>query len=145
MGKYNTFGGRLRSWGGRGPDAGSYAGSVPLTAKATFDATSTTQVELFTLPAGAIPLATQSFGGASGGTNPTVDIGTTGSSAGIANELDADDPAWDATGALLGTALSSATTIYGKVGGSAGTAGSTTIVHWYVMEDDNAGGDASGS
>lgn len=145
MGKYNDFGARIRSWGGRGPNAGSYAGSVTLTAQGSFDATSTSQVALFTLPSGAIPLGASSFGGATGGASPTVIIGTTGDDNGIADALDADGAAFAANGALLGTAFTTDTTIYGKVGGSAATGGTTAIAVWYVMEDEFSGGDRSGS
>lgn len=146
MGKYNDFGARIRSWGGRGPNAGSYAGSVTLTAQGSFDPTATSQVALFTLPSGAIPLATQSFGGATGGTNPTVNIGTSGDPDGIAAGLDADGTAFDgASGALIGTAFTTDTAVYGVVGGSAATGGTTSVAVWYVMEDEFGGGDRSGS
>jgi hypothetical protein len=68
----------------------SWAGVPVLVMKASFDPTSATQILLGTLPAGSIPLGVQSLGGATGGTNPTVDIGTVASNAGIANEVDAD-------------------------------------------------------
>jgi len=62
-------------------------------ARGSFDPTSATQIELFTLPKGAIPIMVASYGGATGGSNPTVDIGTTGDDDGMANELDADGAA----------------------------------------------------
>jgi len=106
-------------------------------AKGSFDPTSSSQIELFTFPKGAIPLSVQSLGGASGGTNPTVDIGTSGDDDGFANELDADTLGVPvATGALLGTELTADTVVYGKVGASAATGGTTTIIFNYIMADD---------
>ena len=84
----------------------SWAGVPVLVMKASFDPTSATQILLGTLPAGSIPLGVQSLGGATGGTNPTVDIGTVASNAGIANEADADTLTLTyATGALTGVPL----------------------------------------
>lgn len=103
--------------------------------RASFDPTSTTQIELFTLPRGAVPLLVTSFGGATGGTNPTVDIGTAADDDGIANELDADTPTVGGVGALLNTQLTADTVIFGKVGASAATGGTTSISLTYIMED----------
>lgn len=104
-------------------------------ARGSFDPTSSTQVELFTLPAGAVPLMVASFGGATGGASPTVDIGTTGDDDGMANELDADGAAISNAGVLLNTQITADTTIYGKVGASAATGGTTEVAVFYVMED----------
>lgn len=151
MGRYNTFSGRIRSYGGAGDKAVKQgtvsAGSAILSVVASFDPTTATgsPATLATLPAGAIPLGAQSFGGATGGTNPTVDIGTASALAGIANELDADGTtSLTGTGALVGSALASDTAVTGTVGASAATGGSTTVAIWYVMQDETSGGDASG-
>lgn len=104
-------------------------------ARGSFDPTSASQVELFTLPAGAIPLWAVSYGGATGGTNPTVDLGTTGDDDGIANELDADGGAAAYGGALLNAQLTADTAIYGKVGASAATGGTTSVGVAYIMAD----------
>jgi len=115
----------------------SWAGVPVLVMKASFDPTSATQILLGTLPAGSIPLGVQSLGGATGGTNPTVDIGTVASNAGIANEVDADTlTLTDATGALTGVALTVDTPIYGKVGASAATGGTTTVLISYIFNDN---------
>ena len=103
---------------------------------ASFDPTSVSQIALGTLPAGAIPLGIDSLGGATGGTNPTVDVGTAGDDDGFANELDADGIAFNDTGALTGIELTVDTVVYGKVGASAATGGTTTVVINYVMNDD---------
>ena len=104
-------------------------------ARASFDPTSSSQIELFTLPKGAIPMYAISYGGATGGSSPTVDIGTTGDDDGIANELDADGNAMAVTGALLNTQITADTTYYGKVGASAATGGTTSVAIAYVMAD----------
>jgi len=115
----------------------SWAGVPVLVMKASFDPTSATQILLGTLPAGSIPLGVQSLGGATGGTNPTVDIGTVASNAGIANEADADTlTLTDATGVLTGVPLTVDTPIYGKVGASAATGGTTTVLISYIFNDN---------
>lgn len=115
----------------------SWAGVPVLVMKASFDPTSATQILLGTLPAGSIPLGVRSLGGATGGTNPTVDIGTVASNAGIANEVDADTlTLTDATGVLTGVPLTVDTPIYGKVGASAATGGTTTVLISYIFNDN---------
>jgi|JI10StandDraft_1071094.scaffolds.fasta_scaffold57123_8 hypothetical protein len=115
----------------------SWAGVPVLVMKASFDPTSATQILLGTLPAGSIPLGVQSLGGATGGTNPTVDIGTVASNAGIANEVDADTLTLTAaTGVLTGVPLTVDTPIYGKVGASAATGGTTTVLISYIFNDN---------
>ena len=115
----------------------SWAGVPVLVMKASFDPTSATQILLGTLPAGSIPLGVQSLGGATGGTNPTVDIGTVASNAGIANEVGADTlTLTDATGVLTGVPLTVDTPIYGKVGASAATGGTTTVLISYIFNDN---------
>ena len=54
--------------------------------------TSSSSGETLVLPAGAIPITTaiMTIGGATGGTNPTVDIGTSADDDGLFNEVDAD-------------------------------------------------------
>lgn len=115
----------------------SFAGVPVLVMKASFDPTSSSQILLGTLPAGAIPLGVQSLGGGTGGSSPTVDIGTAASNAGIANEVDADTLTLTyTTGALTGVALTVDTPIYGKVGASAATGGTTTVLINYIFSDD---------
>lgn len=115
----------------------SWAGVPVLVMKASFDPTSATQILLGTLPAGSIPLGVQSLGGATGGANPTVDIGTVASNAGIANEVDADTLTLTAaTGVLTGVPLTVDTPIYGKVGASAATGGTTTVLISYIFNDN---------
>lgn len=112
---------------------GSSIGSPVLALKASFDPTSATQVLLGTLPKGAIPLNVISLAGTTGGTNPTVDIGSLADDDGFANELDADGFSATGAGALTGVALTANTAVYGKVGASAGTGGTCTVLIQYVM------------
>lgn len=110
---------------------------VELKLIASFDPTSSTQVLLGTLPIGAIPTDIVSFGGGTGGTNPTVDIGTSGTTDLFANELRADvirsATASTTAGTGLGTQLTAPTPVYGKVGSAAATGGTCKIGIRYVV------------
>ncbi len=127
----------LRSKGGR--DRAS-PGVVPLFLKCSIDptlaaATAMTKEDgsVAVLPAGAIPLSVSSLGGATGGTNPTLDIGDGTDLDGFANELDADGISMRQDGgALIGTALASDTTLYGMYGASAATGGTSTVLVEYL-------------
>lgn len=106
----------------------------------SFDPTSSTQVLLGTLPKGAVVIDVLGFGGTTGGTNPTVDIGTGADDDGYANELDADATGTSATsggklGALINTQVTADTAVYGKVGASAGTGGTFKGAILFVVED----------
>jgi len=125
------------------PTRGATVAVQILAFRASFDPTSSTQVSLGTLPKGARPLGVHSLGGATGGTNPTVDIGSSGDNDGFAAELDADDVAFNGSGALTGAVLAADTEVFGKVGASAATGGTTTVVVTYAMDDDGALGDPS--
>lgn len=104
-----------------------------------FDPTAASADSGYTLPKGAIPLGVHSMGGATGGTNPTVDVGTSGDGDGFANELDADGVAFNGSGALTGVELTADTAIYVGVGASAATGGTTKIIFNYIMADDAVG------
>jgi len=91
------------------------------------------------LPKGAIPLHLITLGGATGGTNPTIDVQLAGgAAAGLANELDADtlSTALVTSGASLGAALTADTEVQAGVGASAATGGTTTFLIGYLMQDD---------
>jgi hypothetical protein len=107
--------------------------------RGSFSATSATQVAIGTLPAGARVTDVISYGGATGGTNPTVDVGTVGDDDGFGAELDADAKssavAAGTSGVLLNTLLTANTVVYGKVGASAATGGTTTVLVFYTIED----------
>lgn len=106
----------------------------------SFDPTSSSQIALATLPPNARVIDVVGYGGATGGTNPTVDIGTAGDDDGIANELDCDAASTRASsaaakGALMNTVLSTTarTIIYGKVGASAATGGTFAGAIEYII------------
>lgn len=120
----------------QGGERGTIAAVSKLMAKGSFDPTSSSQIALFTLPNGAIPLEVTSLGGATGGTNPTVDIGTSGDPDGFADELDADAVAFADSGDLTGIELTADTIVFGKVGASAATGGTVTVIQSYIMSDD---------
>ena len=106
----------------------------------SFDPTSASQVLLGTLPAGSVPLDVVGYGGATGGTNPTVDIGTVADDDGYANELDCDAVGTSAVaagviGALKNAKVTVATAVYGKVGSSAATGGTFSGSILYTIED----------
>lgn len=111
----------------------SNIGTPVCTLGAQFDPTSTPQIELFTIPKDSIVLEVVSLGGATGGTNPTVDIGTSGDDDGFANELRADIVAYGGNGALTGVAATKDEKVFGKVGAAAATGGQVTIVLKYIM------------
>lgn len=125
--------------GGSGNNRATVASTINCL-RATFDPTSSTQILLGTLPAGSRVVDVVAYGGATGGTNPTVDIGTSGTNAGFANELDCDATASSAVaagtaGTLIGTLLSTATAVYGKVGASAATGGTAVVSIQFTIED----------
>lgn len=108
--------------------------------RASFDPTSSTQILLGYVPNNARVVDIVSEGGGTGGTNPTVDIGTAGDDDGFANELKADGVssavAAGKTGALWGTLLTGGpTAIYGKVGASAAGGGTTTVQVVWTSEE----------
>lgn len=114
-------------------------GVYPTSLKLSFDPTAASASTGVTLPKGARVIGVQSLGGATGGTNPTVDVGTAGDADGFANELDADDVTIaPGVGALTGTVLSADTLVYAGVGASAATGGTTVAYLTYVMDDDGS-------
>lgn len=125
------------SIGGGATDATS--AGVIAALRFSFDPTSSTQVLLGTLPKGAVVIDVLSYGGATGGTNPTVDIGISGTADAFANELKANIAsaavAANTIGTSANTQLTADTPVYGKVGASAGTGGTTKGAILYVVED----------
>lgn len=143
----NTFQGLMRSSGGAAKESGVTPAPLTMAVVISFDptsasaaavriGTSATSGSFFSLPAGAIPLYLLTIGGATGGTNPTVDIGSSGTPDGFFNEADADTKGTinGASGSLVsGTGLAAQTQVYGKVGASAATGGTFTGVFVYTM------------
>jgi len=108
--------------------------------RASFDPTSSTQILLGYVPNNARIIDVVSEGGGTGGTNPTVDIGTSGTSDAFANELKADGyssaMAAGKCGTSIGTLLTGGpTAIYGKVGASAASGGTTAVRVVYTTEE----------
>jgi len=146
-----TFQGIVRSNGGAGK-GNSTPSVVTLSEVISFDptaaaatnvriGTSSSSGETFVLPVGAVPVSFMTIGGATGGTNPTVDIGTSADDDGFFNEVDADTKGTlkGADGALVvagGTTVIS--TVTGKVGASAATGGTITGVFTYTVVDSGA-------
>jgi hypothetical protein len=107
---------------------------------ATFDPTSSAQVLLGYLPAGATPIDVISYGGATGGSNPTIIVGTASNDDGYADEIDANAAGASAVasgkaGDLLGVQATVETAVYGKVGASAAAGGTSNVRVIYVMGD----------
>ena len=146
-----TFQGIVRSNGGAGK-GNATPSVVTLSEVISFDPTaaaatnvrigsSSSSGELFVLPEGAVPVSFMTIGGATGGTNPTVDIGSSADDDGFFNEADADTKGAlkGADGALVvAGGISAATTVTGKVGASAATGGTITGVFTYTVVDNGA-------
>lgn len=145
-----TFQGVVRSYGGgiKGthtptPVTQSVQISFDPTAAAATNVrvgTSATSGQTLVLPAGAIPISIMTIGGATGGTNPTVDIGTSADDDGLFNEVDADTAGTlkGADGALaVAGGLAADATVTGKVGASAATGGTFTGILTYVMANNS--------
>ena len=146
-----TFQGIVRSNGGAGK-GNSTPSVVTLSEVIAFDPTavSATAVKVgtssstgndFVLPAGAVPISFMTIGGATGGTNPTVDIGTSADPDGFFNEADADTKGSlkGADGALVdGDGIAADVTVTGKVGASAATGGTIVGVFTYTVADSGA-------
>ena len=136
----STFTGVVRS-GPKG--SGIYAGSALLVAEFSIDPTAVSASTGITLPAGAVITDIISAAGATGGTNPTIDVGTAGTSDEFANELDADANSSALAAGTLGAgalvALSADTEIYAGVGASAATGGATRVKVLYYRQDAKSG------
>ena len=146
-----TFQGIVRSNGGAGK-GNATPSVVTLSEVISFDPTaaaatnvrigsSSSSGETFVLPEGAVPVSFMTIGGATGGTNPTVDIGSSADDDGFFNEADADTKGSlkGADGALVvAGGITAATTVTGKKGASAATGGTITGVFTYTVVDNGA-------
>ena len=144
----STFQGIVRSNGGAGK-GNATPSVVTLSEVISFDptqsyatavriGTSSSSGETFVLPTGAVPISFLSLGGATGGTNPTVDIGTSADPDGFFNEVDSDTKGTlkGADGALVvAGGFTAASTVTGSVGSSAATGGTVTGVFTYTVVD----------
>ena len=145
-----TFQGVVRSYGG-GSKGTHTPGVMTQSVQISFDptqssatnvriGTSATSGETLTLPAGAIPIQLAILGGATGGTNPTVDIGTSADPDGLFNEVDADNSGNAIVGAngalVVAGGLAADDTVTGMKGSSAATGGTFTGILTYVMANN---------
>ena len=138
----NTFQGVLRSLGGS-ERGGATPAVVVHSLKCTVDPTAASAGIGKYLPSGARVINVIGLGGATGGTNPTIDVGWSDDADGFANELDCDAAFTDAVqattgGADLGVKMTAVTEIYAGVGASAATGGTTTFLVNFVVDDDGA-------
>jgi len=144
-----TFGGVVRSYGGgtRGtvtpaPVVQAVQFSCDPTATGATNVrigTSSSAGETLTIPAGAVIMSVQTVGAAAGGTNPTIDLGTSADPDGIANELPVDvkGEITGAAGALVvAGGLAANSTVTANVGASAATSGTFTGIITYAMAND---------
>ena len=101
--------------------------------------TSATSGETLTLPAGAIVMAVQCIEAGTGGTDPTIDIGTSADTNGIFDELPVDfaGEITVANGALcVAGGLAANATVQAIVGASAATGGTFVGIMTYAMAND---------
>ena len=145
-----SFQGIIRSYGGQDKSSGVTPSTVCLSAVVSFNpvgatavpirvGTSATSGEIFKLPKGAVPTQFISLGGATGGTNPTVAIGTAADPDGFFTELDADLKGASQTGAgalVVGTGVPANVEVTGNQGASAATGGTVTGTFHYTMVDN---------
>ena len=151
-----SFQGIVRSYGGQDKSSGVTPSTVCLSVIISFNpvgaspvavrvGTSATSGEIFKLPKGAVPTQFISLGGATGGTNPTVDIGTAADPDGFFNELDADlkGAVKGADGALaIGTGVPANVQVTANEGSSAATGGTVTGTFHYTMVDNARAGES---
>ena len=103
--------------------------------------TSHTTGENFILPDNAVPISFLTIGGATGGTNPNVNIGTAADPDGFFVNADADTKGSlaGASGALVvGAGISGPVQVTANQGSSAATGGTTVGVFTYTIADDGS-------
>lgn len=144
-----TFQGVVRSYGGGGKGVVT-PGVMTQTVQFACDPTAAgaTNVRIgtdssagqtLTLPAGAIILSVQTVQAAAGGTNPTIDLGTSADDNGVADELPVDTKGeiTGAAGALIvAGGLAAKATVTAKVGASAATSGTFVGALTYAMANN---------
>ena len=147
----NTFQGKMRTYGGQDKSSGVTPAVLTISEVIAFDPTNTTvtvavkvgtstasTAKDFVLPTGAVPISFTSLGGATGGTNPTADIGSGADGDGFFNEVDVDTKGTitGANGALsVGTGITGNTTVTAIAGSSAATGGTCVGIFTYTIAD----------
>jgi hypothetical protein len=101
------------------------SGSVALNGHFSFDPTQASAKTGFVLPKGSVVTGITTLGGATGGINPTVDIGNSSTPDAYANELDADTATAGTSIAPISIAVD--TEVYAGVGASAATGGLVAV------------------
>ena len=147
MGTKSTFQGYVRTYGGQDKSSGVAPGVLVASEVITFLASTTTATAVsvgatvnslapFVLPQGAIPLSFAVLTTSGGGATTTVNLGSAGSTTGIANNLVTGAKGVVAlTGTLVVAAgLTANTTVVGSVGSTAGT-GNVSGVFTYTFAD----------
>lgn len=122
---------------GFGGQDGLTSTSAVAVLRGTFSAAAATAVTLGVLPKNSVVLDVISYGGGTGGSSPTLHVGTAADDDGFANELDADGVssalAAGTTGALINTVLEADTTVVGLKGASAATGGTASVAILYTV------------
>ena len=129
-----TFRGAVRSRGGRAHGTPSTA---VLMLQASGDPTAVAATQIGMLPKGAILLTISSFGGATGGISPTIDVGDGETDDAFASALAVDAAALREAVTGAGVALTADTPVTMKAN-SAATGGVATIAIEYVPADDGS-------
>jgi hypothetical protein len=147
MANKSTFQGYVRTYGGQDKSSGVDPGVLVASTLITFLSSTTTATPVsvgatvnslapFVLPQGAIPLSFAVLSTSAGGATTTVNLGSAGSTTGIANNLVTGAKGVVAlTGTLVVAAgLTANTTVVGSVGSTAGT-GNVSGVFTYTFND----------
>ena len=147
MGTKSTFQGYVRTYGGQDKSSGVDPGVLVASEVITFLSSTTTATAVsigatvnanvpFVLPQGAIPLSFAVLTTSGGGATTTVNLGSAGSTTGIANNLVTGAKGVVAlTGTLVVAAgLTANTTVVGSVGSTAGT-GNVSGIFTYTFND----------
>jgi hypothetical protein len=147
MANKSTFQGYVRTYGGQDKSSGVDPGVLVASTLITFLSSTTTATAVsvgatvnslapFVLPQGAIPLSFAVLTTSGGGATTTVNLGSAGSTTGIANNLVTGAKGVVAlTGTLVVAAgLTANTTVVGSVGSTAGT-GNVSGIFTYTFND----------
>ena len=147
MANKSTFQGYVRTYGGQDKSSGVDPGVLIASTLITFLSSTATATAVsvgatvnanapFVLPQGAIPLSFAVLSTSAGGATTTVNLGSAGSTTGIANNLVTGAKGVVAlTGTLVVAAgLTANTTVVGSVGSTAGT-GNVSGIFTYTFND----------
>ena len=158
MANKSTFQGYVRTYGGQDKSSGVDPGVLIASTLITFLSSTTTATAVsvgatvnslapFVLPQGAIPLSFAVLSTSGGGATTTVNLGSAGSTTGIANNLVTGAKGVVAlTGTLVVAAgLTANTTVVGSVGSTAGTGNVTGVFTYTFADGTGQPGEVSGT